>query len=387
MNKNNNLPEEWSVKQFKDCIEKEASSNKLKTPQNEFQDKGEYPIIDQGAEYIAGYTDKSSKVYKGDLPVVIFGDHTRIFKFVDFSFALGADGTKVLVPKKELFYPKYFYFCLNGLIIENHGYSRHYKFLKEKQIIIPPLPVQKKIAGILEKAEKLKMWRAEADKLTDEFLKSTFLEMFGDPVKNPMGWEKVKLGKIGDVSSGITLNGQRRENKNNLFPYLRVANVYRNKLDLTEIKKIHVSDNEIERFLLKKNDVLIVEGHGNIEEIGRTAVWKEEISNCVHQNHIIRARLNEKKMISEFLSYFLNMYGNHGYFSSKSNTTSGLNTINTNKIRNANVPIPPLPLQQKFASIVQQVEQIRQYQQESKAHIDDLFNALMQKAFKGELVA
>ena len=255
------------------------------------------------------------------------------------------------------------------------------------KIQLPPLSTQKKIADMLEKAEKLKMWRAEADKLTDEFLKSTFVEMFGDPVKNPIGWKIIKLGEIGAVNSGLTLNGKRRENKNNLFPYLRVANVFRNKVDLSEIKKIHVSDNEIERFLLKKNDVLIVEGHGNIEEIGRTAVWKGEISNCVHQNHIIRARLDEKKIISEFLSYFLNMYGNHGYFSSKSNTTSGLNTINTNKIRNANVPLPPLPLQQKFAAIVQQVEQMRQYQQESKAHIDDLFNALMQKAFKGELVA
>ena len=80
------------------------------------------------------------------------------------------------------------------------------------------------------------------------------------------------------------------------------------------------------------------------------------------------------------------MYGNHGYFSSKSNTTSGLNTINTNKIRNAKIPLPPLPLQQKFADIVEHVEQIRGHQKQSKQQIDDLFNALMQKAFKGELV-
>ena len=96
------LPEGWDIKNFTDCIEKEASSNKLKIPKHEFQDEGEYPIIDQGAEYIAGYTNDSSKVYNGDLPIVIFGDHTRIFKFVDFPFALGADGTKILVPNSRL---------------------------------------------------------------------------------------------------------------------------------------------------------------------------------------------------------------------------------------------------------------------------------------------
>lgn len=380
------LPDGWDIKKFTDCIEKEASSNKLKIPQNEFQDEGEYPIIDQGAEYIAGFTGDSSKIYKGELPVIIFGDHTRIFKFVDFPFALGADGTKILVPKK-LLHPKYFYFFLNRLIIENHGYSRHYKFLKDKQIVIPPLPTQKKISAVLEKAEKLREWRKEADGLTDKFLKSTFLEMFGDPVNNPMEWEMRKIGELGEVSSGLTLNGQRSSNKNNLFPYLRVANVFRNKLDLTEIKNIHVSDSEFEKFVLKKNDILIVEGHGNIEEIGRAAIWNGDIPNCLHQNHLIRVRLDDKYINPSFLVYFLNGYGNHGYFSSESRTTSGLNTISTNKVRDAKVTLPPISLQEKFSKIIQQVEQIRAHQTQSRQHIENFFNVLMQRAFRGELKA
>lgn len=385
MNKARDLPDEWVSKLFTESIEKEASSNKLKIQKNRFQEDGKYPIIDQSVEFIAGYTDDSSKVYKGDLPIVIFGDHTRIFKYIDFPFALGADGTKILVPKKDYLNPKYFYYFLSGIKIENHGYSRHYKFLKEKKIVIPPLPTQKKIVAILEKAEQLKGWRREADELTDEFLKSTFFEMFGDPVKNPMGWELKKLGEIGEVSSGLTLNSQRRANKENLFPYLRVANVYRNKLDLNEIKYIHVSDLEFERFLLKKNDVLIVEGHGNIEEIGRAAIWNGEIPNCLHQNHIIKVRLNDNYISHSFLSFFLNFYGNYGYFSSKSRTTSGLNTISTNKVRKAKIPLPPVSMQKKFAEIYKTIEQLRDHQTQSHQHIDDLFNALMQQAFRGKL--
>ena len=379
------LPEGWEVKPFAECINKEVSSNKLKIPQSKFLDKGKYAIIDQSVEFIAGYTDDSSKIFKDDLPVVIFGDHTRIFKFIDFPFALGADGTKILVPKKDILNPKYFYFYLKGLRIENHGYSRHYKFLKENQIFLPPLPTQQKIAAILEKAERLKEWRKEADRLTDEFLKSTFLEMFGDPVKNPKGWDTRKLSEIGEVGSGLTLNGKRRNNKENLFPYLRVANVFRNKIDISDIKYIHISESEHERILLKKDDVLIVEGHGNIKEIGRSAVWRRENPICFHQNHLIRVRLNNDFMHPDFLSYFLNNYGNNGYFTSKSSTTSGLNTISTNKVRNAKILLPPVEVQNRFANIVKQVEDLQEKQNQSKQNIDDLFNALMQQAFKGEL--
>ena len=253
------------------------------------------------------------------------------------------------------------------------------------KIPLPSLPTQKKIVAILEKVEKLKGWRREADELTDELLKSTFLEMFGDPVKNPKGWEMRNLGEVAEVSSGLTLNSQRRANKENLFPYLRVANVYRNKLDLNEIKYIHVSDLEFERFLLKKNDVLIVEGHGNIEEIGRAAIWNGEIPNCLHQNHIIKVRLNDNYISPSFLSFFLNFYGNYGYFSSKSRTTSGLNTISTNKVRKAKIPLPPVSMQKKFAEIYETIEQLREHQTQSSQHIEDLFNALMQQAFRGEL--
>ncbi len=255
------------------------------------------------------------------------------------------------------------------------------------KIPLPPLPTQKKIAAVLEKAEKLREWRKEADGLTDSFLKSTFLEMFGNPVENPKGWEMRKIGEIGEVGSGLTLNGQRSANRNNLFPYLRVANVFRNKLDLTEIKYIHVSNSEFNKFLLKKNDILIVEGHGNVEEIGRAALWKGEISNCLHQNHLIRVRLDNKYVDPYFLLYFLNGYGNNGYFSSESRTTSGLNTISTNKVREAKISLPSISLQQKFASIVQQVEQIREHQTQSRQHIENFFNVLMQRAFNGELEA
>ena len=163
---------------FLDSIENEASNNSLKIKQSNFLEEGKYPIIDQGEEFIAGYTDDKSKVYSKKLPVVIFGDHTRVLKFVNFSFALGADGVKILVPNKE-FNSLFFYYCLDLLDIKSAGYSRHYKFLKEKKIPLPPLPLQQKFAFIVEQVEKLKEKQKKGQEEIDNLFNSLMQKAFG----------------------------------------------------------------------------------------------------------------------------------------------------------------------------------------------------------------
>jgi type I restriction enzyme, S subunit len=112
-------------------------------------------------------------------------------------------------------------------------------------------------------------------------LKSTFLEMFGDPVRNEKGWEKKDLGDISQIQGGLQVTIKRADNPVEL-PYLRVANVYRDFLNLSEIKTIKVTKTEAERVRLEKGDILVVEGHGNPTEIGRSAVWDGSIENCLH---------------------------------------------------------------------------------------------------------
>ena len=165
--KTKQLPKDWKEVEFLDCLEKEASNNKLKIQGKNFLEEGKYPIIDQGEGFIAGYTNDESKIYSEKLPVVIFGDHTRIFKFINFAFALGADGVKILVPKKNID-AKYLYYVLRNLYLPSAGYSRHYKFLKSKKILLAPLQTQKKIVQILKQAEQLKQRREQSDKLTIE---------------------------------------------------------------------------------------------------------------------------------------------------------------------------------------------------------------------------
>jgi type I restriction enzyme S subunit len=139
---------DWGEDKFVNCIEK----NPLKIkgiPREKYQSVGKFPIIDQSDKFIVGYTDNEEKVYKIDCPVIIFGDHTRIFKYIDFNFAIGADGTQIIIPDAQKFIPKFFYFLMLNLKINNLGYSRHFKLLKTEKLIIPSLETQKQIVAKL----------------------------------------------------------------------------------------------------------------------------------------------------------------------------------------------------------------------------------------------
>ena len=144
--------------------------------------------------------------------------------------------------------------------------------------------------------------------MLDDLLRSAFVEIFGDPVLNPKGWPVVPVKKVGDVQGGLQVSSKRKGNPISV-PYLRVANVYRDQLDLEEIKEIDVTDRELERVRLDAGDVLIVEGHGNPEEIGRSAVWDGSINDCVHQNHLIRVRVDPHRLLPIYFSAYINSAG------------------------------------------------------------------------------
>ena len=144
-----------------------------KIKQQEYKGFGKYPIIDQSQNYIAGFCDDDKKVYRGELPVIIFGDHTRVFKFVNFPFVGGADGVKVLIPNKEIYDPKFLFYAMLTLNISSRGYNRHYKLLREKKLPLPPLEEQKQIAHILSVVDK----KIEVEQKRKQVLKELFKTM------------------------------------------------------------------------------------------------------------------------------------------------------------------------------------------------------------------
>jgi type I restriction enzyme M protein len=133
----------WDLVDFEDLIENVKYTNKIQ--RSEFLESGEFSIVDQSEKFIAGYWNNEADVFKLEKPIIAFGDHTRIFKYIDFDFVLGADGIKILQPNSKID-SKFFYNVLQNIEIKSLGYSRHYKELKETKIPLPPLSIQKEIS-------------------------------------------------------------------------------------------------------------------------------------------------------------------------------------------------------------------------------------------------
>ena len=180
---------EFPVVPIVDTFEVMSPPTKIKT--KDFLESGQIAIIDQSSEQIAGYWNEPNDRVVVSTPVVIFGDHTKAVKFVDFDFVAGADGIKILSAKQNIL-PKYLYFVLQSLELPDLGYSRHFKELKIKEIPLPPLTVQQEIVDELEGYQKI----IDGCKQVVENYKPT-IDI--DP-----SWEMVELGEIGEIISGGT---------------------------------------------------------------------------------------------------------------------------------------------------------------------------------------
>lgn len=182
----------WQARPFEECIEKVTYSPKIK--RKDFLIDGAYPIISQEDEFINGYWDNEADLFKVTTPVVIFGDHTKVLKYVDFDFVLGADGVKILQPRNFLL-PKFLFYQMQAVNLDSLGYARHYKLLKGLDIAYPALPEQQRIVAILNEAfDGIAIAKANAEKnlqnarsLFESHLHSVF-------TRRDEGWNRTTVG-------------------------------------------------------------------------------------------------------------------------------------------------------------------------------------------------
>lgn len=258
------------------------------------------------------------------------------------------------------------------------------RIVLDAEIPLPPLPEQRRIAAILDKADALRTQRREALAHLDRLAQAIFVEMFGDPVTNPKGWPVVDVGSISDVQGGLQVTTARK-NLPVEVPYLRVANVHRGRLELGEVKTIRATENEVARTKLNPQDVLVVEGHGNPEEVGRAAIWNGEVAGCVHQNHLIRVRFIAERVLPTYACAYLNSSGGRQHLLRAGKTTSGLNTISVSNVRAVPVALPTLVAQKTYEAQVAEVDGLKATHRQSELEGERFFAALQHRAFRGEL--
>ncbi|MFA5266470.1 MAG: restriction endonuclease subunit S [Methanoregula sp.] len=251
-------------------------------------------------------------------------------------------------------------------------------------IPLPPLLVQHQIVALLEEAEAVKRQRQEADALTGALLQSVFLEMFGNPETNEKGWETVSIGDIADhVSSGSTPRGGSDVYDTSGIMFIRSQNIRMNRLvdeDIAYIsEEIHQS---MKRSQLIDGDVLF-----NITgaSIGRVAWFTGGDHSANVNQHVCIIRTDKNKILPEFLSYQLSLpsYQNN-IMANQSGATR--QAFNYSQIKNFDIFMPPIALQQQFAHIVERVERLRDQQVASGKEIEGLCEGLMAMSFAGELV-
>lgn len=249
--------------------------------------------------------------------------------------------------------------------------------VKSSLIPLPPLDIQKKIAKTLDITVGLLNMRKQQLAELDNLIKSIFYEMFGDPVVNEKAW---KIGKIKNLASSISYGTSQKATLEKLsFPVLRMNNItYQGNWNLTELKYVDLSDQEQEKYLVYKGDLLFNRTNSK-ELVGKTAVFREE-TPMAYAGYLVRLVPNEKGN-SEFISTFLNStYGKKMLFNMAKNIV-GMANINAKELGNMDIYIPPFKLQDKFASIVTKIEEQKALVQKAIDETQLLFDSLMSEYF------
>lgn len=366
---------------FLEVFEDESGGN-IKTPQSEYQSTGRFAVVDQGKSLIAGYVNDESRLCGEGRPAIVFGDHTRCVKYVDFPFCMGADGVKILRPKIEADL-KYLYYFLRQLDIPNAGYDRHFKYLKRTEIVLPPVPEQRRIVAILDQADALRAKRREALAQLDSLTQSIFIEMFGDERIQGGRWPVARFEEIVSESRIGLVRGSQELDAANPYPYLRMNAITREgDLRLEGALHAQATDEEVNIYRLQRGDFLF-NTRNSRELVGKTALFRSD-ELYLFNNNLLRVRFTDAASPEYVLAAFKTQFI-QGELEVRKSGTTNVYAVYYKDLRTLPVPLPPIQLQETFTDRVHAIELLRATHLTALAELEDLFASLQHRAFRGEL--
>jgi type I restriction enzyme, S subunit len=320
-------------------------------------------------------------------PVIVHGDHPRL---------LLSDKLLKLIPDERLVDRRFLVRALRSSAAAAHfsqragGSSGSMTNITQSDIRDAPMPLpelteQRRIAAILDQADALRAQRRAALATLDELGRAVFTHLFGDVVANSKRWPAaIELGQVADVVSGVTKGRKLAGKSTRIVPYLAVANVQDMSLALANVKRIEATDEEIARYRLRWGDLLLTEG-GDPDKLGRGCLWRDELPECIHQNHIFRVRVSDDRVLPLFLNWLLGSERGKRYFFRAAKQTTGIASINMTQLRGFPLLLPPVAIQRTFEDQLATIESLRIAHGASLAHLDALFASLQHRAFRGEL--
>lgn len=390
------VPENWCWIHLLNSFDNQTDSKK-KIQLKEYLNKGILAIVDQGQEIVGGYTNDISMAFSGQLPVIVFGDHTRCIKYIDFQFAQGADGIKVLVPK-SCFLPKAFYYALRSVDIPSMGYRRHYPLFKNYSIPLPPLSEQQRIVDRIESLfAKLDEAKEKAQAVVDGFedRKAAILHkaFTGELTK---GWRREK---------GIELSTWVETTSTDLFEYvtsgsrgwaqyysdegavfIRMGNLDHGtiELDLSDIQYVNLPNKaEGQRSLIQEGDILI----SITADVGMVGLARNINFEGYINQHVALARPKLKES-AEFIAWYL--VSDQGFSQLKRKQRGATKVgLGLNDVRTIVLKMPCQEEQKEVLNILNRLIARESFAKESSekvvSQIDTMKKSILARAFRGEL--
>lgn len=377
------IPSNWCwIRLLESFVNKTDSKKKIK--QKDYLEEGNYPIVDQGRDLIGGYTNDDKLIIYIKKPIIVFGDHTRCIKYINFDFVQGADGTKILEPKK-IFLEKYFYYAFKNINIPSLGYRRHYPMFNKLKIQIAPINEQQRIVNRIESLftkldrakELIENALAQFEQNKMAILHKAFIgELTAkwrkeNNINEKNFFNKVKLKNVIKLISGRDVSVSLCNDKSIGIPYiLGASNIKDNKFFIERWIENPVVVSE-------KNDILLsVKG-----TIGKLYLQKEEKINISRQIMALRA-LND--LNTHYLYYFLLRECERLKFEGNGLIPG----ISRKDILDLNILLPTLEEQQEIVNILDKLlakyNKIKNLEQQLEK-IELLKKAILAKAFRGEL--
>lgn len=388
------LPENWCWLKLVESFDNHTDSKK-KIKQKDYLVKGKLAVVDQGQELIGGYTNDVEKSYSGALPIVIFGDHTRCIKFVDFPFAQGADGVKVLRPK-PFYLPKAFYYALQSVNIPNLGYRRHFPLFNKFSIPLPPFAEQQRIVDRIESLfAKLDEAKEKAQAVVDSFetrkaaiLHKAFTGELTAKWREEHGvrmdsWEKKS---VGELCISLKYGTAKKSDASGNVVVLRMGNLQQGEIDWSDLAYSKDPD-DIEKYKLYPGDVLFNRTN-SAALVGKTAIYRGE-HPAIYAGYLIKLDYDHDKIIGDYLNYALNTLDAKKYCNSVKTDGVNQSNINAKKIGAYSFNVPSIPEQEKIVSVIQKLLSKEQQAKEAAEAVFDQINlmkkSILARAFRGEL--
>ncbi len=351
-------------------------SPKTKIQAKAFLEEGKFPIVSQEAKSINGFWDNEDDLIRVKKPVIIFGDHTRVIKYIDFDFVPGADGTKILDPPDEM-NPRYLYYWLLANPVKSLGYSRHFRILKDCEILIPSPEEQRRVVKRLDAAfEKID----RAIKLTEKninYTKNVFENFLHSKMNNP-DWELVKLPEISTYFNGLTYKPSDVSDSGLIV--LRSSNIQNDNLDFNDI--VRVNSQVKEKLIVVQGDILMCSRNGSKRLIGKTAIIDNNDETMTFGTFMM--------LVKSELNHYLIWFFKSNLFRSQifKGEATQINQITRYILDDVSVPIPPkdqvAEVAEHFSKIFLSTRKAQTTYEKKLRKLESLKQSMLQQAFSGD---